>query len=235
MKPRTTATSSRLYGDVSPRTATSSRSTGNLKPFYGNLKPFWGNLKPFWGDMGAPSTATSSTFWGANLPTGGAGSPQYLQIGDFWTTAGGSWDQVFANWNQGSATNFTLVDGQMKALVDDARTFWGSAITAKTGKSFEDGFANAVLAKYGLNLADPTSLSKLDQTSQALFFLDWYDGLMNFSGTDHVDWWMKSVNWTPALTQQQGYGYPHHRRSARHDRGRRPDARGLHRQGERHL
>jgi hypothetical protein len=29
---------------------------------------------------------------------------------------------------------------------------------------------------------------------------------MNFTGTDHVDHWMKTVNWTPALTKTQGTG-----------------------------
>ena len=194
-----------FYGDVAPQYGNLKPFYGNLKPFYGNLKPFWGNLKPFWGDMGA-FYGDLSNFWGVNVPTGGFNSPQYLQIGQFWTNAGGSWDQVFVTWNQGPATDFTAVDGQMKTLVNDARTFWGPSVLAKTGKSFDDGFANTVLAKYGINLADPTSLSKLDQTDQALFFLDWYDGLMNFSGTDHVDHWMKTVNWNPALTQQQGYG-----------------------------
>jgi len=29
------------------------------------------------------------------------------------------------------------------------------------------------------------------------FFLDWYDGLMRYSGTDRVDHWMPAVTWTP--------------------------------------
>ena len=195
-----------FYGDVDPSYGNLKPFYGNLKPFYGNLKPFWGNLKPFWGDTGA-FYGDLKSFWGVTVPTVGAGAPNYLAIGDFWTNAGGSWDQLFTTWSpQTGAADYGAATTQLKALVDSSRTFWNSAVQAKTGKSFDDGFANTVLAKYGLNLADPTSLSKLDQTDQALFFLDWYDGLMNFSGADHVDWWMKSVNWTPALTQQQGNG-----------------------------
>ena len=29
---------------------------------------------------------------------------------------------------------------------------------------------------------------------------------MRYSGTDRVDHWMRTVNWTPAITQQQGSG-----------------------------
>lgn len=195
-----------FYGNISPFYGNLSPFYGNLQPFYGNLKPFWGNLKPFWGDTDA-FYGDLKSFWGVSAPAGGAGAPNFLAIGDFWTTAGGNWDQLFTAWNPSvGKPDYVAVDGQLKALVDSSRSFWDAAVQAKTGKGFDEGFANKVLAKYGVNLADPNSLAGLDQTHQALFFLDWYDGLMNFSGADHVDWWMKSVNWTPAVTQQQGYG-----------------------------
>jgi hypothetical protein len=195
-----------FYGDVDPSYGNLKPFYGNLKPFYGNLKPFWGNLKPFWGDTGA-FYGDLKSFWGTSIPTVGAGAPNYLSIGDFWTTAGGSWDQLFAIWSPASgAPNYKAAASQLQGLVDSSRTFWGASVQAKTGKSFDTAFANPVLAKYGITLSDPTSLSKLDQTNQALFFLDWYDGLMNYSGTDHVDWWMKSANWTPTLSAQQGNG-----------------------------
>ena len=195
-----------FYGDVDPSYGNIKPFYGNLKPFYGNLKPFWGNLKPFWGDTGA-FYGDLKSFWGTSTPTVGPGAPYYPSVGDFWTNAGASWDQLFATWSPASGpVDYSAAAGQLKGLVDSSRSFWGAAVQAKTGKSFDAGFANGLLAKYGLDLANPNSLSALDQTDQAMFFLDWYDGLMNFSGTDHVDWWMKSVNWTPALTQQQGYG-----------------------------
>ena len=50
----------------------------------------------------------------------------------------------------------------------------------------------------------PVAAYRPDETDRALFFLEWYDGLMNFTGTDHVDHWMKTVNWSPALTRAQG-------------------------------
>ena len=198
-----------FYGDVAP-------SYGNLKPFYGNLKPFYGNLKPFWGDMTAFWGSTGAfygdlnNFWGKTNPVVGTGAPDYLKVGDFWTNTGGSWDQISTKWGALSATStasdYANVAGQLKGLVDSSRNFWGSAVQAKTGGSFDAAFAAPLLAKYGINLADPTSLAKLDQTDRAMFFLDWYDGLMNFSGTDHVDHWMKTIDWTPTLSLQQGAG-----------------------------
>jgi len=193
------------YGNISPFYGNISPFYGNLQPFYGNISPFWGNLQPFWGNI-QPFFGDLSQFWGTATPTGVAGALNYGDVGGFWQTSGASWSQLFAQWNAGGTVNYASVDSQLKGLVDSSRTFWGAAVQAQTGKSFDAGFGNAVLAKYGINLADPTSLKSLDQTHQALFFLDWYDGLMNFSGADHVDWWMKAVNWTPAVTQQQGYG-----------------------------
>jgi len=184
-----------FYGNLRP-------FGGNLRPFYGNLRPFWGNLRPFWGDTSA-FYGDLSTFWSVSNPVVGnaAGAPDYLKVGDFWTVQGAAYDQTFTNW----AGNKTTADG-LKSLVDSSRAFWGAAVQAQTGKSFDQGFANAILAKYGIDLNDPKSLAKVDETQRALFFLDWYDGLMNFTGTDHVDHWMKSVNWSPALTKAQGAG-----------------------------
>jgi hypothetical protein len=36
--------------------------------------------------------------------------------------------------------------------------------------------------------------------------MDWYDGLMNYSGLDHLDWWMAAADWTPQVTKIQGAG-----------------------------
>jgi len=184
-----------FYGNLRP-------FGGNLRPFYGNLRPFWGNLRPFWGDTSA-FYGDLKAFWAVSNPVIGnaAGAPDYLKVGEFWTTQGAAYDQTFNNWGADKATA-----DRLKALVENSRTFWGAAVKAQTGKNFDQGFANAMLAKYGINLSDPTSLALVDETERALFFLEWYDGLTNFTGTDHVDHWMKTVNWSPALTKTQGGG-----------------------------
>jgi hypothetical protein len=66
--------------------------------------------------------------------------------------------------------------------------------------SFADGFASAVLAKYGIDLKNPTTLLGFDAVKRQRFFFDWYDGLMEFAGVDHPDHWMLTANWSPALT-----------------------------------
>ena len=53
------------------------------------------------------------------------------------------------------------------------------------------------------NVIDPASLAALNPTQRAMFFLNFYDGLMNYSGTGHVDWWMGATGWSPALAAEQ--------------------------------
>ena len=194
-----------FYGNLRPFYGNLRPFYGNLRPFYGNLRPFWGNLRPFWGDTPA-FYGDLSKFWGVSDPAAGMGGPNYLKIGDFWTTTGGTWDQIATGWdarNPATAApgDYQPVADQLKGLVGSSRDFWGAAVQAKTGKGFDEAFANPLLAKYGIDLNDPSSLSKLDPTDRAMFFLDWYDGLMDYAGTDHVDHWMKTVNWSPALVR----------------------------------
>jgi subtilisin family serine protease len=193
-----------FYGDVTPSYGNLRAFYGNLRPFYGNIRPFYGNIRAFWGDA-SPFATDLVPFWG-NLRAfnGGLSAPA---VGDYWTKAGGDWDSVEASWQVAEkAGDYSQAASQLRGLVGSAETFWGSAVQTKTGQSFQSGFAAPLLAKYGLDLNDPNSLSKLSQSDRSTFFLEWYDGLMNFTGTDHVDHWMKTVNWTPQLTQTQGYG-----------------------------
>jgi len=184
-----------FYGNLRP-------FGGNLRPFYGNLRPFWGNLRPFWQDTSA-FYGDLSAFWATSNPQIGndAGAPEFAKMADFWTVQGNAYDATFNNWKGDNATA-----DRLKGLVDSSRAFWGDAVKAQSGQDFDAGFANALLAKYGIDLRNPASLAKLDETQRALFFLEWYDGLMTFSGTDHVDHWMKTVNWSPALSRTQGMG-----------------------------
>ncbi|WP_426009981.1 S8 family peptidase [Caulobacter sp. DWR2-3-1b2] len=196
-----------FYGDLTPYYGNIRGFYGNLRPFYGNIRPFYGNIRAFWGDAN-PFAADLVPFWGKlRAFDNGLSAPT---VGDYWTKAGGDWDGVEASWTvaqtAGASGDYSQAAAQLRSLVVSAETFWGSAVQAKTGQSFQAGFAAPLLAKYGLDLNDPTSLSKLSQSDRSMFFLEWYDGLMNFTGTDHVDHWMKTVNWTPQLTQTQGYG-----------------------------
>lgn len=194
-------------GDVTPYYGNIRAFYGNLRPFYGNLRPFWGNVAPFWGDVG-PYAGDVTAFWG-NLRAF-SGGVTATGVNTFWTQAGVRWDGIATSWavadQVGVSLAYAPVAAQLQGLVDSSKSYWSPAITAQTGKTFEAGFANPLLAKYGIDLNDASSLAKLDDSDRAMFFLDWYDGLMNFTGGDHVDHWMKTINWTPQLTQTQGYG-----------------------------
>ena len=188
-----------FYGNIRPFYGNLRPFYGNLRPFYGNLRPFWGNLRPFWGDTGA-FYGDLKAFWGVDDPAAQSkGAPDYRNVGDFWTTQGNDWDAIASSWSTAQPGGFEPVAGELQTMINASRDFWGAAVIAKTGKSFDEGFAAPLLARYGIDLADPDSLAKLDETDRAIFFLEWYDGLMNFSGTDHVDHWMRAINWTPAL------------------------------------
>lgn len=186
----------------------------NIRSFWGDVNPFYRNIRSFWGDVD-PFYRNIRSFWGTMDPTtlaSTAGVPSLAGVGDFWDRLGTQWTGISAEWSTAGAydpstqATYASIATQMQVLVGTSRTFWGAAVTKKTGKTFEAGFSDAFLARHGLNPADPASLSRLAVEDRGAFLLGWYDGLMAFSGTDHADHWMKSVNWTPRLTQIQGSG-----------------------------
>ena len=190
-------------------------SWGNIRTFWGDNTPFWGNIRTFWGDV-SPFEGDLSAFWG-NIrtfndgTTGDAATPLWGNIRTFEGDIGANWGNIRTFWGNipttgASPDEYAALAGQLSGLVQQSDTFWGAAVQAQTGKSFNDGFGDAVLSKYGIDLSRPETLANLDANAREHFFIDWYDGLMNFSGADHVDHWMKEVNWSPALTQTLGEG-----------------------------
>jgi hypothetical protein len=185
----------------------------NIRGFWGDVNPFYRNIRGFWGDVD-PFYRNIRGFWGAIDPATmatTAGAPLYSGIGPFWEDLGGQWEAVAADWQPGgdyagNEARYAHVSANLNTLVNTSEKFWGDAVAKKTGKSFKSGFADPLFARFGVDPNDPASLAKLSANEQSHLFIDWYDGLMEFSGTDHVDWWMKSVNWTPRLTQTQGGG-----------------------------
>lgn len=181
---------------------------GEVNPFYRNVRAFWGDVDPFYGNVRA--------FWGDIDPVAAAakaGAPAYDKIGAFWETVGARWDLIGERWQVAgeyrpeSAEDYQWISANLGALVDETRAFWAASVTKKTrAKSFEQGFMDPFLARYGVSLNDPASLARMDAATQSRFFVEFYDGLMEFSGTDHADWWMRTINWTPALTQTMGAG-----------------------------
>jgi hypothetical protein len=106
----------------------------------------------------------------------------------------------------GSRSKFTEVNAKIGEVTQKADEFWGATYKAKTGQTLSAGFVAPLLAKYGISSTDATSLSKLTVGQQAMLFMEFYDGLMNYAGADHVDHWMGATRWNPQLTQTMGSG-----------------------------
>ena len=201
-----------FYGNIRPFYGNIRPFYGNIRPFYGNLRPFYGNIRPFWGD--------TSQFWGALQPFAGAvdqsfwGSlPGYTdskgkydgsQVGTFWTTEGAKYTQILNAWGAAqSASDYANVAQLLQGLDSDASSFWSKAVKKATKQSFDEGFSETLFTKYGIDLSNPSSLANVDSNQQAMFLLDWYDGLMSFTNAGHVDWWMGATGWSPALAQTE--------------------------------
>jgi hypothetical protein len=190
-----------FYGNLDPFWGDLNPFYGNLDPFYGNLDPFYGNLDPFWGNL--------DPFYGNLDPFNGI--PEWTDVGDFWRDLGFYWKVTNDRWTAAGsyASNpapFNELGARLGEIVRRSEQFWGAAVSKATGKSFNDGFAAGIFAKYGIDPSKPETLDKLTSAQRSQFFLEWYDTLMNYTGVDHVDHWMRTVNWTPAVTQQQGAG-----------------------------
>ena len=188
-----------------------------LTPSWGEIQPFWGEIQPFWGEIQPFSTVsngsggTPSNFWGASAGYVDAkGKSNGQAVGEYWKEAGAQWKEVMTVWADAQSSKSTSKYGEVNAKIGEvtkkANEFWGVAYQAKTGKSLSTGFVNPLLAKYGISSSDPTSLSKLTKSQQAMLFMEFYDGLMDYAGADHVDHWMATTNWSPQLTQTQGSG-----------------------------
>lgn len=180
---------------------------GSLTPFGGgSLSPFGGGggISPFGGG------GALSPFWGTMTPTG-ASLPDYGAVGAYWTNTVPTMASTSQTWQglgaySANTSAYGDLQTQLNQLVTQAESLWGPAVTAKTGQLFQAGFANPIFTKYGINPNDPSTLANLSANQRVLFFFDWYDGLMNYTGIDHIDHWMATVNWNPALTQIQGMG-----------------------------
>ncbi|WP_131819207.1 S8 family serine peptidase [Sphingomonas jatrophae] len=195
----------------------------NINPFYRNIGAFWGDVNPFYRNIGAfwgdvdPFYRNIQAFWGdinplyRNIGAFGQIVPEYRNIGAFWEQTGTLWTGIDSSWSalgayQTDKSGYVALATQLTTLRTQSEAFFGAAVLSQTGKTFGAGFADPMFAKYGISLSDPASLETLSPERRSQFFMDWYDGLMNFSGTDHVDHWMKTANWKPIITQQQGSG-----------------------------
>ena len=214
-----------FHGDIDPFHGDINPFHGDINPFYGDISPFWGDISPFWGDINpfhgdiSPFHGDISPFWGdieafhGDIEAfHGDINPFWGDIGPFWGDIGPFWGDISAFWGDIDAFSGET-EGDYQSLADQlddmfrrAESVFGAAIETRTGSSFQDAFLADLLAKYGFDPADPRSLEGLDAEQRARFFLDFYDGLMSYSGVDQIDHWMPAINWSPALSQSVGSG-----------------------------
>lgn len=176
---------------------------GNLDPFAGNVDPFSGNVDPFYGNI--------DPFQGQTDPLSGVLLPSYLEMNSFWHEFGSNWREVnlLVNeiQNQGlSSARYQQIQTLSNLLISHSEDVWNEAVLAREGSSTRSSFLTPLLAKYGVSANNPVGLINLTQGQRAQLVTEWYDGLMKYSGRDHVDHWMRTINWTPELTKIQGSG-----------------------------
>jgi hypothetical protein len=190
------------YGTINPFYGTISPFYGTINPFYGTITSFWGTINPFYG--------TITSFWGTINPfygtitSFGGGFADYGDIGRYWEQFGVFWKDSAPLWDDPArAADLGL---RLNEMIVRTEALWGPAVTNATGKTFLEAVAKPLFTKFGVDPANPATLQALTAEQRAQFFLEWYDGLMGYSGTDRIDHWMRTVNWTPSITQQQGSG-----------------------------
>ncbi|QTD56025.1 S8 family peptidase [Parasphingorhabdus cellanae] len=176
---------------------------GNLDPFAGNVDPFAGNVDPFYGNL--------DPFQGEIDPLSGTVLPSYIETNSFWHSFGATWRETNLQLNDiavNGNTNAkrTVLENQINSLINQSKNLWGTAVEARTGQTFEASFLNPLFAKFGISNNRVWGFRSLSQAQRAQLVSEWYDGLMGYSGRDHVDHWMRTINWTPELTKIQGSG-----------------------------
>lgn len=183
---------------------------GALDPFRGSLDPFRGNIDPFRGSLD-PFRGSLDPFRGSLDPFTTNSPLTVASVSGFWTQFATDWtvlDTALTTLGnaKASAPEYQQAAKLFQSMSDNAEKFWGVRVKGKSGKDFKGGFLDKLLSKYGLSLTDPASFAKLSASQRSQLAFDWYDGLNAFSGIDHVDHWMKTINWNPTLTQRQGSG-----------------------------
>ena len=183
---------------------------GSLDPSWGNLETFWGNLETFDGNLDS-SWGNLETF-GGNLETfeGDLGS-YWGNLETFWGNLETFWGNLETFWGNletfgpENEAQYAELLGMLGAFYNLSQDQWAIPVALDTKQDFYAGFAQAMFEKYGIDPTDPSSLSDWSAVDRAKFFVEWYDGLMQFSGIDRVDSWMAQVNWSPALTQDHDF------------------------------
>lgn len=218
-----------FYGKISPFYGDVSAFWGSFNPFTPTTDPtqtsFYGkNYDAFWGGppnnpyMGGSSPFVSygkvGGFW-TGMSTNWSG------VQSAWTAARSSGDySTVANLLQTNILNPSAAfwgnavshgRPSLNPSSSQPQITYGSTVTgdrtAAPGTAYSNfgvNFSTAVLSNAGVRFnadgtIDPNSLASMSDTDANMMFLNYYDGLMAYAATGHVDWWMGATGWSPAL------------------------------------
>lgn len=190
---------------------------GDFSTFYGSLDPSWGDLESFWGDLESfngnldASWGDLESFWGDLESFEGGISTFWGDLESFWGDLESFWGDLESFW--GDLESFgPETEAQYAELLSQLGTFYNMSqdqfaipVALMTRQDFYAGFAKDIFDKYGIDPSDASTLANLSALDRVKFFVDWYDGLMLYTGIDRVDSWMIETNWSPALTQDHDY------------------------------
>jgi len=218
-----------FYGKINPFYGKINPFWGDVSSYYGKINPFTADTSA---TTIATYGARYDPFWGKDSPyLTSSPSVPYGKIAGFWQSELANWTNVQATWATATTQNDAqnLANQIQNNIINPAVSFWGQAVQrgAAAPKGTSDkglaGMDSSKSGRRGLSLTaaemnwlspygvtftngviDPASLLKMDASQRAMMFLNLYDDLMDYSGTGHVDWWMGSVGWTPALADIQG-------------------------------
>lgn len=213
-------------GDISAFHGAINPFRGDISPFYGDVSPFWGDISAFWGDINPYQGDISAfngdisafggdiaAFWGDIAPFGPNGDQVVGGLSQYWATTGPAWGDINEAWDAALAMegdNTAALDAvaqQLRTLINTSADAWRDTVRAQTNGGFKGRFSTPLLTDFGIRVHDSSTLADVTAVERSALVLAWYDGLMAFSGMDQVDHWMPQVNWTPAITQDQGEGH----------------------------
>ena len=218
-----------FYGKINPFYGKINPFWGDVTSYYGKINPFTADTSAT--TIAAYGTRFDP-FWGKDSPyLTSSSSISYAKIAGFWQTETANWTTVQAAWASATTQNDAqnLANLIQNSIINPAISFWGQAVqqgviapkwtsdrglpgmdSSKSGRkslSLTTAEMNW-LSPYGVTFTngviDPASLLKMDPSQRAMMFLNLYDDLMDYAGTGHVDWWMGSAGWSPALADIQG-------------------------------
>src|SRR5579875_2637067 len=201
-----------FWGNLSPFTATTDVS---LTSVYGSSNdPFWGsgNADPYTHNPGkgvtysaiAPFWTTEAANW--NIVQGAWSSAttsgDFVKVANLLQTliinpASNFWGQAIKS-NPGVVTpNLPVTPGPGAGPLAPGKA--GSVNAPSASNPLSKALAEAGVTFNADGTINAASLENVSATTQAMLFLTFYDSMMSYAGTGHVDWWMGATHWSPAL------------------------------------